>query len=185
MSTDAPLKEPSTKFHWLNRKLTLLSRTVIASTAIVLALTSSLSRRSHSEIILLQDKANAQQEFYETKHLSSVNLAVITDALGSLENKNDNTETLYKQFQNDLEHLRTGAPGSNGVSNLLETARELEMEVHFLTRRADLYDCAVILLELSLMLTSITLLTGHRFYWFVGSGLAIVGITIVVIAFIG
>ena len=54
-------------------------------------------------------------------------------------------------------------------------AREFEAEVQRATRRADRFDLGEVFLEIALVITSITLLTDNRNYWYCGIVLAVVG----------
>jgi hypothetical protein len=55
-------------------------------------------------------------------------------------------------------------------------ARELEQETALTERKADRYDLAEVFLEIALVITSITLLSGRRMFWLMGLFLAAVGI---------
>jgi hypothetical protein len=51
-------------------------------------------------------------------------------------------------------------------------------------RRADRYDLGEALLEIGLVVTSVTLLTRSRIYWFFGMGFAAAGIISAITAFL-
>ena len=55
-------------------------------------------------------------------------------------------------------------------------ARALESELKQMARRADRFDIGEVLLEIGLVITSITLLTGKRLYWKLGMGFGVLGI---------
>src|SRR5258708_8612342 len=61
-----------------------------------------------------------------------------------------------------------------------EEARKLELEGATERRRADRYDLAEVFLEIGLVITSITLLSGRRIFWHLGIVLSIVGIAVAV-----
>jgi hypothetical protein len=44
--------------------------------------------------------------------------------------------------------------------------------------RADRYDVAEVFLEIGLVITSITLLTGRKIFWYIGIALSVVGVVI-------
>ena len=70
-------------------------------------------------------------------------------------------------------------------TDLTETeARKLESEVAMERGRADRFDVAEVFLEVGLVVTSITLLTGRRLYWGTGVALAIVGIALAATGFL-
>ena len=51
-------------------------------------------------------------------------------------------------------------------------ARELEAETELMRRKADRYDLGEVFLEIALVITSITLLSGRRIFWHLGLLLA-------------
>ena len=61
-----------------------------------------------------------------------------------------------------------------------EEARGLEEEVAIERRRADRYDLAEVFLEIGLVITSITLLSGKRIFWHLGMVMSVVGIAVAV-----
>jgi hypothetical protein len=56
----------------------------------------------------------------------------------------------------------------------------LEGEVILEQRRADRYDLAEVFLEIGLVVTSITLLSGRRIFWHLGIVLGVVGVVVAV-----
>ena len=60
-------------------------------------------------------------------------------------------------------------------------ARKLVQEVATERNRADLFDLAEVFLEIGLVVTSITLLSGRRIFWHVGIVLSVVGVAVAVI----
>ena len=57
-------------------------------------------------------------------------------------------------------------------------ARKLEQETKLERRRADRYDLAEVFLEIGLVVTSITLLSGRRIFWKAGMVLGVVGVVV-------
>ena len=82
--------------------------------------------------------------------------------------KNNSGEaSRYKDEQKDIE----------------EKAKEMEAEVATKQNEADRFDLAEVFLEVGLVITSITLLSGRRLFWFLGIGLGVVGIVVAGTAF--
>ena len=61
---------------------------------------------------------------------------------------------------------------------LEKKARELEQEFALTHRKADRFDLGEVFLEIALVITSITLLSGRRFYWHMGLFMAAAGILV-------
>jgi hypothetical protein len=58
----------------------------------------------------------------------------------------------------------------------MEKAKALEEAVELAEKKADRFDLGEALLEIGLVITSITLLTHKRAYWYVGLVFSVVGI---------
>ena len=65
-----------------------------------------------------------------------------------------------------------------------DKARELEAEVATERNRADRFDLAEVFLEIGLVITSITLLSGRRIFWSLGILMGTVGIVVAATAFL-
>ena len=57
-------------------------------------------------------------------------------------------------------------------------AHELEQEFALTNRKADRFDLGEVFLEVALVITSITLLSGKRIYWYIGLLLATGGVVV-------
>ncbi len=64
------------------------------------------------------------------------------------------------------------------MKGIEDKARELEAEVATERNRADRFDLAEVFLEIGLVITSITLLSGRRIFWYLGIVLGVVGIVV-------
>ena len=63
-------------------------------------------------------------------------------------------------------------------------ARELEKDADLTRRKADRFDLGEVFLEIALVITSITLLSGRRVYWHLGLLMATAGIVVAASAWI-
>ena len=88
-------------------------------------------------------------------------------ALAKLRDKYSGEATRYKNEQKDVE----------------DKAREMEAEVGHERNRADRFDLSEVFLEVGLVITSITLLSGRRIFWYLGMLLGVVGIVVAGTAF--
>ena len=64
-----------------------------------------------------------------------------------------------------------------------DKAEELKKERTVVERRGDRYEGSEVLLEIALILTSFTLLTKKKFFWFSGALLGLVGIAVALSGF--
>jgi predicted cobalt transporter CbtA len=61
-------------------------------------------------------------------------------------------------------------------------ARETENETELTRRKADRFDLAEVFMEIALVITSITLLSGRRIFWHLGMLMGIAGIVVTALA---
>jgi hypothetical protein len=92
--------------------------------------------------------------------------------LEALEGKNEKAEQVSKRFEADIEKYR------DEQKDIQSEARKMEDELRHETRRANRFDLAEVFLEISLVITSITLLTGRRHFWVLGIVLAVTGLVV-------
>jgi Domain of unknown function (DUF4337) len=145
----------------------------MAILAVLVAMVSLLGHRAHTEEVVLQAKASDQWAFYQAKNIRQHSDQLFTD-LTSVEPATDAAKLAKTRDQYLQEISRY-----QGEKHEVETeARKLESEVAMERNRADRFDVAEVFLEVGLVVTSITLLTGRRLYWGTGVVLAIVGIAL-------
>lgn len=150
----------------------------MAILAVLVAVVTLLGHRAHTEEVVLQAKSSDQWGYYQAKNirrhedeifsdLTSVAATSDAAALSKLRDKYSGEASRYKDEQKEIE----------------DKARELEAEVGSERNRADRYDLAEVFLEVGLVITSITLLSGRRVFWLAGILLGIIGIVLAVTGF--
>jgi hypothetical protein len=151
----------------------------MAVLAVLVAVVTLLGHRAHTEEVVLQAKSSDQWSFYQAKNirrhtdelftdLTSVEPTTDAAALAKLREKYSGEATRYKDEQKGIE----------------DKAREMEAEVGHERNRADRFDLAEVFLEVGLVITSITLLSGRKLFWYLGILLGIVGIAVASTGFI-
>ncbi len=145
----------------------------MAVLAVMVAVVSLLGHRAHTEEVVLQAKSSDQWAYYQAKNirrhedeiftdLASVTTTTDAATLGKLREKYSGEAERYKGEQKEIE----------------EKAREMENEVGTERNRADRFDLAEVFLEIGLVITSITLLSGKRLFWAMGMVMGIVGLVV-------
>ena len=159
------------------RQLAPVSLTM-AILAVLVATVTLLGHRAHTEEILLQTRATDQWSYYQAKNMRRNNLEALDDVLTALQNTDPaRTEEVHKRFHQAIDKYHDQQKDIEGE------ARGLEAEVALATRHANRFDLGEVFLEIALVVTSITLLTDNRTYWFLGMVFAAVGIGCAVSAF--
>jgi len=160
-----------------NPRLAPVSVTM-AILAVFVAVVSLLGHRAHTEEVVLQAKASDQWAYYQAKNirrhtdelfldLTSVQPTTDAGLLAKLRDAHSQEASRYKDEQKEIE----------------DKAHELETEVATERNRADRFDLAEVFLEIGLVITSITLLSGRRIFWAFGLVLGAIGIVVSATAF--
>jgi hypothetical protein len=160
-----------------NPRLAPVSVTM-AILAVLVAVVTLLGHRAHTEEVVLQAKSSDQWAYYQAKNirrhedeifadLTSVQPSTDAATLGKLREKYSGEAARYKDDQKEIE----------------DKARELEAEVAGERNRADRFDLAEVFLEVGLVITSITLLSGRRVFWLAGILFGLIGILLAATGF--
>jgi len=150
----------------------------MAILAVLVAVVSLLGHRAHTEEVLLQAKASDQWAYYQAKNIRAHNDKLFA-ALTAVANSS-NAEALAKVRQDFLKESDRYTDEQNEIQ---KEARALESEVATERRRADRYDLGEVFLEIALVVTSITLLSGRRVFWHAGLLMAAIGLSIAAVGF--
>jgi hypothetical protein len=139
--------------------------------AVLVAVVTVLGHRTHTEAVLSQDRATDQWGEYQA-HKIRANEAKLTSELLSVVTiaNQDRAHELVKGYTEDKEKK------AEEIKEDMEKAKGLEEQVEKAEAQAKFFDLGEVLLEIGLVITSITLLTRKRVYWFVGLGFSVIGI---------
>jgi hypothetical protein len=147
--------------------------------AVLVAVTTVLGHRTHTQAVLDQARASDQWNLYQAKKIRQYNTQLTVDLLSALPIRD--AAAANKVTSTYQAHLQKW----NDDLNEEETkATELESEVRRSERRAARFDLGEALFEIALVITSITLLTRLRAYWYLGMAFGAVGVIVVAWAFL-
>ncbi len=139
--------------------------------AVLVAIATVLGHRTHTEAVLYQNKATDQWNEYQAKKIRSYNTGLAADLLGvvTLNDKAaaEKTAKAYADHQ---------AKWADDLKDSQEKAEALEARVDKAEARATYLDLSEAMLEIGLVITSVTLLTRSRIYWYLGIVFSILGI---------
>jgi hypothetical protein len=144
--------------------------------AVLVAVTTVLGHRTHTEAVLSQAKASDQWNLYQAKKIRQYDTALTADLLTALPIRDQ--AAANKVTDGYKSHLQKWDEDLDEEQN---EAKKLESEVRNAERRADRFDLGEALLEIGLVITSITLLTRQRTYWYLGMGFGAVGVVVVLL----
>ena len=128
--------------------------------AVLVAVTTVLGHRTHTEAILSQSKAIRAHDTELASGLLSALTVTDKTAAAKLEQKWKDALAKSTKDQDEAQ----------------ETAKTFEEQVEIAEHKANRFDLAEALLEIALVITSVTLLTRSRIYWYLGFVFAAGGI---------
>jgi hypothetical protein len=153
--------------------------------AVLVAVVTVLGHRTHTEAILNQTRAAVEQNrvadewaFYQAHKIRANDTDLTSDLMGvvTIANK-DEAKKKTKGYADHQQHWATELKESEDKAHEKEKkVSEYEEKVEEAEARANRFDLGEVLLEIGLVITSITLLTRKRIYWYMGMGFSVVGI---------
>ncbi|HEY0307059.1 MAG TPA: DUF4337 domain-containing protein [Acidobacteriaceae bacterium] len=145
----------------------------ISVLAVLVAMITVLGHRSHTQAVLAQSRASDQWNLYQAKKIRQENMSLSTDLLHLLPSA-DPKATAAKL----ADYKAHSSKWDEDLKQESETARSLEEQTELAERRANRYDLSEAMLQIGVVLASITLLTRRKSFWLSGMVLGIVGLVI-------
>src|SRR6202789_2669626 len=145
----------------------------ISILAVLVAMVTVLGHRSHTEAVLMQSRAGDQWNEYQAKKIRMDNLSVDVDLLG-LQPSSDAAAVAAKtkEYQAHIDKWKIE------LAEDQDKAHEFEREVTHAESQASHYDLGEALLQISVVLCSITLFTRNRAYFLFGLAIGAAGILV-------
>jgi len=135
------------------------------------AIATLLGHRASTEEIILQTKATDQWALFQAKNIRLHEMQGFADLLGTLSPVDkEKTEALREKY------LKETGRYEQEKDEVSEQAKELEKERESSSRRADRYEAGEVILEIALIICSLTLLTKKRIFWLSGIALGLIGL---------
>ena len=147
--------------------------------AVLVAVTTLLGHRTSTDVILYQNQATDMWNQYQAHKIRSYETTLSQDLLSvtAVSDKAkatkmaDDYASHQKKWTEELEEEQKQAEG-------------LQQKVEQAEARADRFDLAEALLEIGLVITSVTLLTHSRVYWYLGLVFSVIGVASAASAFL-
>jgi len=143
----------------------------ISILAVLVAMVTVLGHRSHTEAVLSQARAGDQWSEYQAKKVRASVLGAFADVL-SLQPAADSKAVTAKL----KDYAAQQKKWAGELSEEQAKAREFEAEVAHSERQASRYDLGEALLQISVVLCSITLFTRRHLYFVLGLSVGMVGL---------
>lgn len=147
----------------------------MAILAVLVATVSLLGHRAHTEEVVLQNKVSDQWAYFQAKNIRRHSDEQFADMISLMNSKEAaQADRLREKYAAEAERYR------DEQKELDAEARRLEEEVEHERRRANRFDLGEVFLEIALVITSITLLSGRRTFWLLGIVTGGIGLVIAV-----
>src|ERR1700682_4301854 len=139
--------------------------------AVLVAITTVLGHRTHTDAVLNQNKATDEWNLYQAKKIRSNDTGLAADLLSVMTVTNqDAAKKIAKGYADHQEKW------TEDLKEEQEKAEALQTKVEQAEARADRFDLGEALLEIALVVSSITLLTKNRLYWLLGLVFGVAGV---------
>ena len=145
----------------------------MAILAVCVAIVSLMGHRSHTEELMMQNRATDQWAYYQAKNIRLHNYQMSLDLLSMIEFKDkDQAAKVRDKYQSEVERY------TKEQAEIEELAKDDEKESAGAQHKADRYDLGEVFLEIALVISSLALLSGKRIFWLLGlaAGLAGLGV---------
>jgi hypothetical protein len=159
--------------------LTIPVSVTLSILAVLVAIATLFGHRAAKEELLLQTQEADQWAFFQAKNSGLHGMQTGADMLATF-----TTVDKTKAEQLREKYLAQAERYTKEKAEAKEKAEDLQKERAVITRRGDRYEFSEVLLEIALILTSFTLITKKRFFWFAGSLLGLVGIAVALSGFL-
>jgi hypothetical protein len=151
----------------------------ISVLAVLVAMVTVLGHRTHTEAVLMQTRAADQWNLYQAKKIRSGQDADTADILSAQPNaKAADAQQKIATYRSHVDKLK------DDLKDEQEKATDLEAEVARAERRANRYDLGEALLQIAVVLSSITLLIRQKAYFLLGLVLGLAGVLTAASAFL-
>jgi hypothetical protein len=145
----------------------------ISILAVLVAMVTVLGHRTHTEAVLMQGKTTDQWNEYQAKKIRMESLSVVIDQMG-LQPAADTKASAAKL----AEYKAHIAKWNEDLKEESAQANEYHEEVERAEVKAVRFDIGEALLQISVVLSSITLFTRKRSFFFGGLSLGAIGLAV-------
>jgi hypothetical protein len=151
----------------------------ISIMAVLVATVTLLGHRMHTEELLRQSQASDRWAQYQAKSVrlhETQGFSDVVNIVASLDKERG--AALREKYVKEVEHYQSDK------EDISKEAKELEAERDLAGRKADRFDGGEALLEIGLVICSITLLTKRKLFWFGGMLVGALGVALALTGFL-
>jgi hypothetical protein len=158
--------------HGANPLIVPVSMTM-AILAVLVAVATLFGHRAHTEELLLQSQATDQWAYYQAKNIRLHEMQTMIDLLNVVTTQDkEKTELLWEKYQKEVERY------DSDKNDIAEKAKDHEHERDILRAKADRFDAGEGILEIALVICSLTLLTDKKLFWYAAMLIGVIGVVV-------
>jgi hypothetical protein len=151
----------------------------MAILAVCVAVVSLLGHRSHTEELLMQNRATDQWAYYQAKNIRLHNYDMGLDMLPLIDFKDkEQAGKVQEKYQAQVNRY------TKEQAEIEEQAKEFEGESARAQRKADRFDLGEVFLEIALVISSLALLSRKQIFWFLGLISGVAGLAVAVTGYL-
>jgi hypothetical protein len=151
----------------------------MAILAVCVAVVSLLGHRSHTEELLMQNRATDQWAYYQAKNIRLHNYDMGLDMLPLIEFKDKaQAGKVQEKYQAQVNRY------TKEQAEIEEHAKDFEGESARAQRKADRFDMGEVFLEIGLVISSLALLSRKQIFWFLGMISGAAGLAVAVTGYL-
>jgi len=151
----------------------------ISILAVLVAMATLMGHRSSIEAVLLQTQASDQWAYYQAKNIRLHEMQSVADLIGVLDRgEKEKAEALREKYKSEIERYE------KDKDQIGEKAKELENERAVVSRKEDRFDAGEVVLDIALIICSLTLLTRRKIFWYTSMVIGVVGFFIGISGFL-
>ena len=173
------MEVPEAHGHNENDSLTIPVAVTLSILAVLVAIATLLGHRASVEEMILQTKATDHWAYYQAKNIRLHEMQAVADMLGTLTPvEKEKAEALREKYLKEAERY------GQEKDEVSEQAKDFEKERDLAGKREDRFDAGEVILEIALIVCSLTLLTRKRIFWLSGIVLGLVGFCVTLSGFL-
>jgi hypothetical protein len=147
----------------------------MAILAVCVAVVSLMGHRSHTEELLMQNRATDQWAYYQAKNIRLHNYDMGLDMLPLIDFKDkEQAGKVQEKYKAQVDRY------TKEQAEIEEHAKDFEAESARAQRKADRFDLGEVFLEIALVISSLALLSRKLIFWYLGMLSGLIGLVIAV-----
>jgi hypothetical protein len=170
---------PEHHHHEEDSPLVIPVSVTISILAVLVAIVTLLGHRAHTEELSLETQAAIRWQQYQAKSIRLRITQIGSDIVSVVAPLNkEKGEALAEKYQKEVEHYASDKEDVSKIAEGFEAERDRAMH------RADRFDLGEVLLEIGLVICSLTLLAKSKIFWVGGVLVAVIGFSVAMTGFL-